>query len=99
MGPGGGENSPEGSAFSSKWGVLAQSRIDRVAKSPAEKGKAEGREQERNPARQYDPRRVADEGVAVIEHGAPARSRRAPAKTEKAQPGLDRDGDGNIHAG
>src|SRR5215472_1221097 len=78
--------------------LFAEPRIDGVPQRLAEEGEPERRQHQRQSARQDDPGRVADEGIAVVEHRAPARRRRPHAEAQKAQPCLDGDHHGNVHA-
>src|SRR5216683_751374 len=78
---------------------LAQLGVEEVAQGLAEEGEAERRDDERQPPADDDPRRVADEIVPLVEEPPPARRRRRHAEAKEAQPGLQRDHHGDVHAG
>src|SRR5918996_1594857 len=65
--------------------VLPQPGIEHVAQRLAEEGEAKRAQHQRDAGRDHQPRRVADEGIAVVQNVAPGRRRRAHAKPEERQ--------------
>jgi len=71
--------------------------VDHVAQALAEKGEAEGGDNDRQTAGDHQPRRLADQRIAIFQERAPGGRRRLHPHAEEGEARLERDDVGNVH--